>query len=77
MGQSVPFDWGNVTGAASYTLQVGTTSTFGTVVLTRTVTASQVSAALTAAGDRFWRVRANRSDGTSGAWSSVRSIRIR
>jgi hypothetical protein len=77
VGQTIPFDWSNVTNAASYTLQVGTTSTFGTVVLTRTVTASQVSAALTASGDRSWRVRANRSDGSPGTWSSVRSIRIR
>ena len=76
-GRSIPFDWGTVTGAASYTLQVGTTTGFTTVVLTRTVTASQVSAAVTSAGDRFWRVRANRSDGSAGAWSGARSIRIR
>ncbi len=76
-GRTIPFDWSNVTNAASYTLQVGTTSTFGTVVLTRTVTTSQVSAALTGSGDRSWRVRANRSDGSAGAWSAVRSIRIR
>jgi len=77
VGQAVPFDWNDVAGAASYTLQVGSSSTFTTVVLTRTVTASQVSAALTAAGDRSWRVRANRADGSTGAWSAVRSIRIR
>jgi hypothetical protein len=77
VGQAVPFDWSNVAGAASYTLQVGSSSIFTTVVLTRTVTASQVSAALTAAGDRSWRVRANRADGSAGAWSAVRSIRIR
>ena len=46
----MPFDWSNVTGAASYTLQVGSSSAFTTVVLTRTVTASQVSAALTRVG---------------------------
>jgi hypothetical protein len=66
-----------VANAATYTLQVGTTSTFATIVLTRTVTASQLSVALTAAGDRSWRVRANRSDGSAGAWSAVRSVRIR
>jgi hypothetical protein len=76
VGRSIPFDWSTVSGAASYTLQVGTSTAFTTVVLTRTVTASQVSAAVTAAGDRFWRVRANRSDGTAGTWSSARSIRI-
>lgn len=76
-GQSIPFDWSDVAGATSYTLQVGTTSTFTTVVLTRTVTASQLSAALSATGDRSWRVRANRSDGSPGGWSTVRSIRIK
>jgi hypothetical protein len=77
VGQTVPFDWSDVAGAASYTLQVGSTSTFATVVLTRTVPVSQVSAALNAAGDRSWRVRANRADGSAGAWSAARSIRIR
>ena len=76
VGQSIPFDWSTVSGAASYTLQVGTSTAFTTVVLTRTVTASQLSAAVSSAGDRFWRVRANRSDGTAGAWSAARSIRI-
>jgi hypothetical protein len=56
---------------------VGSSSTFSTIVLTRTVPASQLSAALTAAGDRSWRVRANRADGSAGAWSAVRSIRIK
>jgi hypothetical protein len=75
--QAVPFDWSDVAGAATYTLQVGSSSTFGTIVLTRTVTASQLSVALTAAGDRSWRVRANRADGSAGAWSAVRSVRIK
>jgi hypothetical protein len=77
VGQVVPFNWSDVAGAASYTLQVGTSTTFTTVVLTQTVSASQLSVALTAAGDRSWRVRANRADGSAGAWSAVRSIRIR
>jgi hypothetical protein len=77
VGQAVPFDWGDVAGAASYTLQVGTSTAFTTVVLTRTVTASQVSAAVATTGDRSWRVRANRADGSAGAWSAARSIRIR
>jgi len=77
VGQTIPFDWSDVGGAASYTLQVGSSSSFAAVVLERTVTASQLSVALTAAGDRFWRVRAHRADGSPGAWSAVRSIRIR
>jgi hypothetical protein len=77
VGQAVPFDWNDVAGAASYTLQVGSSSAFTTVVLTRTVTASQVSAAVATSGDRFWRVRALRADGSPGVWSPARSVRIR
>jgi hypothetical protein len=76
-GQSVTFDWSNVTNAASYTLQVSSTNAFTTTVLERTVTASQVAAALTATGDRFWRVRAHRADGSAGTWSAVRNFRVR
>jgi energy-coupling factor transporter ATP-binding protein EcfA2 len=76
-GQSVTFDWSDVANAASYTLQVSSTSAFTTTVLDRTVTASQVAAALTATGDRFWRVRANRADGSPGTWSAVRSFRVK
>jgi hypothetical protein len=76
-GQSVAFDWSDVPSAASYTLQVSSSSAFTTTVLERTVTASQVAAALTATGDRWWRVRAARADGSPGAWSAVRTFRVR
>jgi hypothetical protein len=76
-GQSVSFDWSDVAGAASYTLQVSASSAFTTTVLERTVTASQVAAALTATGDRWWRVRASRADGSAGAWSAVRTFRVK
>ena len=76
-GQAVPFDWSDVAGAASYTLQVSSSSAFTTTVLERTVTASTVSAALTATGDRFWRVRASRADGSPGTWSAVRTFRVK
>jgi hypothetical protein len=76
-GQSVSFDWSDVAGAASYTLQVSASSAFATTVLERTVTASQVAAALTATGDRWWRVRASRADGSAGAWSAVRTLRVK
>jgi hypothetical protein len=77
VNQSIPFDWSDVPNAATYTLQVGSSSSFTTVLLTRTATASQVSAALTAAGDRAWRVRAHRADGSPGAWSTARSVSVR
>ncbi|MEP6666474.1 MAG: hypothetical protein ABJA81_08520, partial [Nocardioidaceae bacterium] len=76
-GQSVTLDWSDVTGSASYVMQVSTSSTFGTILFERTATVSQTSAAFTATGTRFWRVRALRSDGSPGAWSAVRSFRVK
>jgi hypothetical protein len=77
LGQSIVFDWNNVANAGSYTLQVSTSSGFGTILLERSSAVSQTTASFTATGDRFWRVRANLSDGTPGNWSTVRSFRIK
>ena len=60
-----------------YTLQVGTSTAFTTLVLERTTTASQLSAVLPTQGDRSWRVRAHRPDGSAGAWSAARSLRVK
>ena len=76
-GQSVPFDWADVPNAASYTLQVSSASTFTSILLERSSTLSQVTASFAATGDRFWRVRANRLDGSAGGWSAVRSFRVK
>lgn len=76
-GQSIAFDWTDVAGAGSFTLQVSASSAFTSTVLERTVTTSQTAAALTTTGDRWWRVRANASGGTPGAWSAARSLRIK
>ncbi len=76
-GASVPFDWGNVANAATYTFQASSTSTFTSILLERSSTASQVAASFTATGDRFWRVRANRPDGSAGTWSTARSFRVK
>jgi len=75
-GQSVTFDWSNVPNAASYTLQVSSSITFTSILLERSSTAPQIAASFTAKGDRFWRVRANRLDGSAGSWSTARSLRI-
>jgi hypothetical protein len=75
--QSVAFDWNDVGSAATYTLQVSSSSTFSSLVLERTVSASQVAATFPATGDRFWRVRANDAGANPGAWSAVRSFRVK
>jgi hypothetical protein len=74
---AIAFDWGDVVGAASYTIQVGTTSAFTSTLVNQTVVASALSTSLAATGDRFWRVRANRADGSAGAWSAARAFRIK
>jgi predicted secreted protein len=74
---AIPFDWADVAGAASYTLQVGTSSAFTSTLVNQTVTLSRLTTSLAATGDRFWRVRANRADGSAGAWSAARSVRIK
>jgi hypothetical protein len=76
-GQTATFDWSDIAGAASYRIQVSSSNTFSTTVLDRIVTPSQLAAALTATGDRFWRVRANDAAGNPGTWSAVRTLRVK
>jgi hypothetical protein len=71
--QPVAFDWTDVSGAASYRIQIDDSSTFSApLVFDRTVTASQFTAPTLAARRHWWRVRGVNAAGTAGAWSSVR-----
>ncbi|MEP6665913.1 MAG: FG-GAP-like repeat-containing protein, partial [Nocardioidaceae bacterium] len=71
--QPVSFDWSDVSAAASYQIQIDDSSTFpAPIVVDRTVTASQFTAAALAARQHWWRVRGINSAGTAGAWSTVR-----
>jgi len=76
-GQAVAFDWSDVTGAASYTIQVSTSSTFGTTVVNQTVGVSAFSSATLPAATLFWRARGNDAAGNAGAWSASRSFRVK
>jgi len=68
-------DWSDVSGAASYVIQIDDSSSFSApAVVEQTVTASQFSATSLAAQPHWWRVRAVNSAGTAGAWSSARSF---
>jgi hypothetical protein len=75
-GQTISFDWSDVSGAASYTIQVSTSSSFTTTKVNAAVTPSQFSTSSLPKADYFWRARANSSGGTAGTWSSVRSFRV-
>ena len=76
-GQTVAFDWSDVTGAASYTIQVSTSSTFGTTVVNQTVGVSAFSSATLPAATLFWRARGNDTAGNAGTWSASRSFRVK
>jgi hypothetical protein len=78
LGQTITFDWGDVAGAASYTIQIDDDDRFPTpAVLTQTVTASQLATAALPARTMWWRVRANAPSGVAGPWSAVRRFEVR
>ena len=76
-GQTVTFDWSDVNGATSYTIQVDDSSTFGSpFVLDQQVNASQHSTNTLPTRQMWWRVRANNAAGSS-AWTSARRVEVK
>jgi hypothetical protein len=68
-------DWSDVSGAASYVIQIDDSTSFAApTVVEQTVAASQFSATALAAQPHWWRVRAVNAAGASSAWSSARSF---
>lgn len=77
-GTTLTFDWSDVSGAASYELQIDDTDKFSApLVLDRTVTASQFSASRLPTETMFWRVRAISSSGVTGPWSTVQRFELK
>ena len=73
--QPVGFDWSDVTGAASYTIQIANSSAFtAPLVLEQSVTASSFAAGGLSTTTKFWRVRGVNFAGVPGAWSATRSF---
>jgi hypothetical protein len=75
-GQTIVFDWSDVSGAASYIIQIDEQDSFSSPIVNQTVTASTYSRALPTTR-MWWRVRAVNASGTPGAWSSVRRFELR
>ena len=76
---SPPYDWNDVTGATSYTLQVSKSSTFGTMVLNINISAgtSQYTPSTSLPnGTYFWRVRTNNTTFGPSAFSAVDSFTV-
>jgi hypothetical protein len=77
-GQAVLFDWSDVAGAATYTIQIDDSSSFSSpFVLAQTVSASQLGTSTLPTQRMWWRVRANGPSGSAGAWSGARRFEVK
>jgi hypothetical protein len=76
-GTSITFDWTDVSGAASYTIQIDDTETFTSPLVNQNTTASQFTTSSLPTIRMWFRVRANSSSGTPGSWSSIRRFEVK
>jgi hypothetical protein len=77
-GTSIIFDWTDVSGAASYTIQIDNEESFATPqVVNLDTTASQFTTSTLPTTRMWWRVRANSASGTPGSWSSIRRFEVK
>jgi hypothetical protein len=77
-GTSITFDWTDVSGAASYTIQIDDSETFSTPQLVNlNTTASQFTTNTLPTIRMWWRVRANSASGTPGSWSPARRFEVK
>jgi hypothetical protein len=77
-GTSITFDWTDVSGAASYTIQIDDSDTFSSPqVVNSNTTASQFTTNTLPTIRMWWRVRANSSSGTPGSWSPARRFEVK
>lgn len=75
---NITFDWSDVAGAASYTIQIDDSDTFATpLIVSQSVSTSQFSTAALPVTTMWWRVRAVATDGTTGGWSTVRRFEVK
>jgi len=77
-GQAILFDWSDVAGAATYTIQIDDSQTFAApFVLDQTVSASSLGTSTLPTRRMWWRVRANGPSGSPGAWSGARRFEVK
>jgi hypothetical protein len=77
-GRAITFDWNDVAGAASYTIQIDDDDKFSApAVATETVSGSLFTTSTLPARRMWWRVRANSPSGIAGPWSSVRRFEVK
>jgi hypothetical protein len=77
VGQSIVFDWSDVTGAGSYTIAIDDQDTFASPTVLTTVTSSSYSTSTLPATRMWFRVRALDASGVAGAWSASRRFEVK
>ena len=76
-GTNIAFDWGDVTGAVSYTIQIDDQDTFPSpLIVNQTATTSQFNTSTLPTLRMWWRARANGTGGP-GQWSAARRFEVR
>ena len=77
-GTNIRFDWGDVSGAATYTIQIDDRDNFPSPWLaSQTTTTSEFSTSSLPRTRMWWRVRANSASGVAGPWSAARRFEVR
>jgi len=77
-GTSITFDWTDVSGAASYTIQIDDSDTFSApLVVSQNTTGSQFTTSTLPTIRMWFRVRANSASGTPGSWSPARRFEVK
>ena len=77
-GANIVFDWSDVTGASSYTVQIDDANNFPTpLIVQQTLTTSQFNTSTLPVKTMWWRARANDSSGRPGNWSAARRFEVK
>jgi hypothetical protein len=77
-GTDITFDWTDVAGAASYTIQIDDSNSFPSpLIVDQTVAASQFSTSTLPTKTMWFRARANSPSGNPGNWSAVRRFEVK
>jgi len=77
-GASITFDWTDISGAASYTIQIDSEDSFAApFVVNQNTTVSQFTTSTLPTIRMWFRVRANSASGTPGSWSPARRFEVK
>jgi hypothetical protein len=77
-GATITFDWSDVGGAASYTIQIDDSESFSAPFrVNETVAPSQYTTSTLPTTRMWWRVRANDGSGVAGSWSGARRFELK